>query len=96
MYFSDRIALVNRKESTENAVFCDIESVYGNEDSNARKNGIIPSARAIVRNCDYNREKFVRYEGGAQLESGMYYAYRSFYNGDNVELYLTKKPGAQT
>ncbi|MBE6721928.1 MAG: hypothetical protein E7572_05515 [Ruminococcaceae bacterium] len=101
MYFSDEITLVKRTytgstaNETARTAFCDISSVTGTEDANARQNSIKPSARAAVHAEDYAGETIVQYIGSPQLAAGRYTVYRTYFKGDTVELYLTMKKGEQ-
>ncbi|UZT82143.1 hypothetical protein [Caproicibacterium sp. BJN0003] len=70
-------------------------SIYGNEDSNARQNGIKASARAIIRAEDYGGETILDYSGGRSTEAVRYTVYRTYLDRDNIELYLSKKKGEQ-
>lgn len=104
MYFSDVVNLVGITYSqdallqyveaeTSREVFCDLGSVTGSESSNAGQNGIRASARAVVHTEDYSGETIVDYAGGSVLPAGRYGVYRTYVNGDTVELYLEAKAG---
>lgn len=101
MYFSDEIVLIKRTYQgrtpieTERTVFCDVTSVTGTEDANARQNDMKPSARAAVHAEDYQGETLVQFAGSPQLAAGRYTVYRTYFKGDAVELYLTMKKGEQ-
>lgn len=107
MYFSDEIYLVKETQEqdelkqfkpvrTETHTWCDLTSVSGTEVSEAGQNGHKAEARASVHVEDYGGEMIIRYEGGLPLiPAGYYEVYRTYLNGDTVELYLKEKEGVR-
>ena len=107
MYFSDEIDLVqdirwkDRKGQYQTdreykTVYCDLTSVTGQEEASAGQYGHTATARAIVHLEDYGGQKTVRIgDGVLWLKAGLYDIYRTYVNGDVIELYLMEKEGRQ-
>ena len=101
MYFSDEINLVkrdyvnNKPIETCRSIFCDITSITGTEDTNARQTSIKAAARIKLYSADYDGETLVDYSGGRMLAKGRYSVYRTYFDNDFVELYLEKRRGGQ-
>lgn len=105
MYFSDEIELISKTYTMDGlgqqieaeatrAVFCDLQSVGGSESTRERQAGIHASARAVVHAEDYDHEAEVNVlTGNAVINAGKYAVYRTYLNGDTVELYLTESVG---
>jgi len=102
MYFSDEIRLVkrtyvdNKPVETYRDVFCDITSISGAEDTNARQTNIKAAARIVLYSDDYDNETLIDYFGGRMLPKGRYSVYRTYYKNDRVELYIEKRKGGQS
>lgn len=105
MYFSDEIGLlavtytyddIGQSIATETSktVYCDLQSVSGNESSLAGQRGIHAEARAVMCKEDYSGEDRVRVGNDTILNPGTYTVYRTYYNDKTVELYLTEKVDA--
>ena len=106
MYFSDEIELVSTAftqdaigqdipTETKKAVFCDLQSISGNDSIRAGQQGIHAEARAIIRAQDYygHEETVNILNDGPVIRAGKYKVYRSYVNRDTVELYLTESVG---
>lgn len=68
-------------------VFCQVSSVYWKEFIEAYTAKIKPQWKLIVFVGDYEGEMLVEFQGK------LYNVYRSFFTGDNVELYLRVDDG---
>ena len=108
MLFSDELYLVKeeRKQNdlkqyetvrTETKVFCDLNSVTGNEQMNeGGSDRMVQQAQAVVHMEDYRGEKVARYAGGNYwMPAGFYDVYRTYVNGDTIELYLIQREGVR-
>lgn len=107
MYFSDAIQLIARTYPEQDAlaqhvpqessrtVYCDLTSISGTEQAAAGQQKIRPYARARVHAEDYAGETLIEYAGGGMLRAGRYAVYRTYYDGDVVELYLEAKTGVR-
>lgn len=71
----------------ENEVFCRVSSIYMKETLKAYEAGIKAAWRLIVFAGDYDGETV------AKFHDEIYNVYRTFYSGDNVELYCRKDEG---
>lgn len=102
MYYSDQIDLLaityaqddigqDIPAETARTVFCDLQSVSGEESTLAGQQNIHASGRAIVHQEDYSHEEMARIGNDTILKPGEYTVYRTYYNKGNVELYLTEK-----
>lgn len=68
-------------------VFCRVESVSGSEWFSGGQNGLRPELRLTVFRYDYEDEKTV------ELDGSLFSVYRTYADGDFLELYLERKVG---
>lgn len=78
---------IGRKERTERRVFCDIESVSQTEFFAGLDAALKPSCKFIVFFADYEGETIIK------CWADEYTVYRTFINGDRIELYAEKRIG---
>lgn len=71
----------------EREVFCKVSSIYARETLKAYEAGIKAAWRLIVFAGDYEEETIVKFRGE------IFNVYRTFYSGDDVELYCRKDEG---
>lgn len=76
------------KTETQTQVFCRVSSVTQAEFFEAGRNGLNPEYRFIVFDGDYNGQETVIYNGKR------YGVYRTYHDGDWVELYTERKGGS--
>ena len=69
-------------------VFAEVTSVSGSEWAEGGRVGVNPELRFIVFEPDYNREECIEYNGQR------YRIYRTYTDGDWIELYTEKRNGA--
>ncbi len=78
---------VMRKNETETEVFCDITSVSASEWFEGGRNGLNPEKRVKIFLYDYDDEKIV------EIDGNRFTVYRTYVDGDEIELYLERKKG---
>lgn len=76
-----------RTTDTERRVLCRIDSVTSREFFEGGRNGLNPEFKAEVFHSDYQGERDVRHDGNG------YGVYRTYRDGDYVELYCQRKGG---
>ena len=74
---------------TENEIFAEVESISQSEFYAAKQADLKPEYRFKVFFGDYNGEKLLKYEGDR------YGIYRTFRDGDRMELYAEFKAGRE-
>lgn len=84
---TDENGVVTGETIRRNEVFCKVSSLYMRDTYAAFQAGIKPAWKITVFYGDYDGELSVEYEG---IE---YSVYRTYAEGDNVELYLRKDAG---
>lgn len=77
-----------RKSFVANEVFCKKKSITRTEYFTAGQSGLRPSAMFKVHLLDYDEELYIRYD------QKIYSIYRTFENGDFIELYCEVRSGA--
>ncbi|WP_020189709.1 phage head closure protein [Kurthia sp. Dielmo] len=77
-----------RKSFVPSEVFCKKKSVTRTEYFTAGQSGLRPSAMFKVHLLDYDQELYIRHE------EKIYSIYRTFENGDFIELYCEVRSGA--
>ena len=77
-----------RKSFVPSEVFCEKKSVTRTEYFTAGQSGLRPSAMFKVHLLDYDQELYIRHE------EKIYSIYRTFENGDFIELYCEVRSGA--
>lgn len=77
-----------RKSFVPSEVFCKKKSVTRTEYFTAGQSGFRPSAMFKVHLLDYDQELYIRHE------EKIYSIYRTFENGDFIELYCEVRSGA--
>ena len=78
---------VIRETETEKEVYCDVQSVTRQEFFDGGRNGLNPAYVFIVFAADYSGEETVSFRGNR------YGVYRTYENGDYMELYVERKGG---
>lgn len=78
---------VQRAAETFTTVFCRVDSVSQSEWFEGGRNGLNPDYRFTVFGGDYSGEDTVDFEGKR------YAVYRTYQNGDYMELYTERKEG---
>lgn len=78
---------VMRSSERETEVFCDITSVSASEWFNGGRNGLNPEKRVKIFLYDYDGEKVV------EIEGDRFTVYRTYVDGDEIELYLERRKG---
>lgn len=73
--------------TVKRSVFCDITSVSASEWFEGGRNGLNPEKRVKMFRFDYEGEKIVEIEGNT------FTIYRTFEDGDEIELYLERRQG---
>lgn len=68
-------------------VFCDITSVSASEWFEGGRNGLNPEKRVKMFRFDYHGEKIV------EIDRITYTVYRTYEDGDEIELYLERRKG---
>ena len=68
-------------------IFVSVESISRNEFFDAGRNGINPELKFITPSINYNCEGLIEYEGD------VFTIYRTYEQGENVEIYAQKKVG---
>ena len=68
-------------------VFCDITSVSASEWFEGGRNGLNPEKRVKMFRFDYEDEKIV------EIEDNLFTVYRTYEDGDEIELYLERRKG---
>lgn len=79
---------VQRKTETQRTVFCEVSSVSASEWFEASRASLNPEYRFVIFGDDYQGEKTCIYDGNA------YAVYRTYRDGDYMELYTERKAGA--
>ena len=77
-----------RKTETSKEVFAKVDSIYSREFFDAGRNGLNPEYRFMVFAGDYSGEEECLYL------NKMYSIYRTYENGDYMELYVERKGGS--
>lgn len=75
------------KTETTRQVFCKVSSVSQSEFFEAGRNGLNPEWRFVVFGADYGDEETVIYK------NKRYGVYRTYRDGDFIELYVERKGG---
>ena len=75
------------KTETTRQVFCKVSSVSQSEFFEAGRNGLNPEWRFVVFGADYGDEETVIYN------NKRYGVYRTYRDGDFIELYVERKGG---
>ena len=75
------------KTETARQVFCKVSSVSQSEFFEAGRNGLNPEWRFVVFGADYGDEETVIYK------NKRYGVYRTYRDGDFIELYVERKGG---
>lgn len=78
---------MNVTQLTERNVLCEVLSVTRQEFFEGGRNGMNPEYEMIVFADDYEDERIVKYKGNT------YGVYRTYRNGDYMELYVERKAG---
>lgn len=78
---------MNVTQLTERDVLCEVLSVTRQEFFEGGRNGMNPEYEMIVFADDYEDERIVKYKGNT------YGVYRTYRNGDYMELYVERKAG---
>ena len=78
---------VNRPTETRKKVFCGVDSVTSSEWFEGGRMGLNPEKRATIFFADWSGEEIV------ELDGVRYTVYRTYENGDKLELYLERKKG---
>ena len=73
--------------TSKRQVFCDITSVSASEWFEGGRNGLNPEKRVKMFRFDYEGEKI------AEIEGNTFTIYRTFEDGDEIELYLERRKG---
>lgn len=73
---------VETEEPMKTEVFCRVGSIYQKEFFDAYQAGIKAQYKLVIFAYDYNDEVVVEFEGKT------YSVYRTYYQGDTIELYL--------
>lgn len=85
-YIKDANGIMTETE-TRKAVYCLIDSVSGSEWFEGGRMGLNPEKRATVFRFDWSGEEIV------ELDGDRFTVYRTYENGDKIELYLERKKG---
>lgn len=83
----DALGVISRTE-TEREVFCEVSSVSASEWYEASRADLNPEYKFRLFFADYQGEKACRYQGNT------YAIYRTYRDGDYMELYAERKVGA--
>lgn len=83
----DKDGLPVKKGPVRRTVFCTVSSLYMRDTYAAFQAGIKPAWKVSVFYGDYDGELTVEYNGI------VYSVYRTYVDGDNIELYLRKDAG---
>lgn len=91
-YLVDRISKMNQigiheVVETRKKVYCNMTSVTSKEWFEAGRNGMKPQLRMVIHKLCYHGEPEVEHKGVA------YSVYRTYENGNEMELYLERKAG---
>lgn len=78
---------VDRESETLSQVFCRVDSISQSEWFEGGRSGLNPAYRFTIFAGDYNDEETVDYAGER------YAVYRTYQNGDYMELYTEHKEG---
>lgn len=81
---------VKREKEVKRKVYCSVSSIGMSEWFEGGRNGLNPEKRVIVFYFDWMGEEIV------DLEGIRYTVYRTYRDGDNLELYLEKKKGNES
>lgn len=76
-----------RMVETAKEVYCDVKSVTRTEFFDAGRNGLNPAYVFVIFGDDYTDEETVEYAGKR------YGVYRTYRDGDDLELYAERKGG---
>ena len=80
---------VTKATQTQHKVYADVQSVTGAEWFEGGRNGLNPEYRMRVFHSEYNGEESLIY-------NSKYYAiYRTYMDGDIIELYVEKRKGKE-
>lgn len=79
---------VTTKTTNGRGVIANIDSVTASEWFEGGRNGLNPEFRMRIRSSEYKGEEMLVYNGN------VYSIYRTYMNGDILELYVEKKKGA--
>lgn len=78
---------VQQRVLTERKVYCRVSSVGSREWFEGGRNGLNPEFQFIVIRFDYDGEKVLKYH------DNYYFIYRTYINGDFIELYTERREG---
>lgn len=79
---------VTTKATTGRSAIADVQSVTGSEWFEGGRNGLNPEYRMRVHQSEYKGEEMLAYNGI------IYSIYRTYMDGDIIELYVEKKKGS--
>ena len=86
-YTKNKYGVTVPGDQKKNEVFCQVRSISQTEFFEAGRNGLNPSFVFTVFAGDYNGESLIEYE------KLTYSVYRTYLNGDYIELYVERKGG---
>ena len=89
-YTKNKYGVTVPGDQTKLDVFCQVRSISQTEFFEAGRNGLNPSFVFTVFAADYNNETLIEYEGLT------YSVYRTYINGDYIELYVERKGATNT
>lgn len=75
------------KNTERKKVFVKVTSVSSQEWFEGGRNGLNPQFRFTIFAFDYNKEAIIEFDGI------QYTIYRTYINGDNIDLYVEKRKG---
>ena len=85
-YTKDDVSNLIPTES-KREIICDVRSIRSSEFHEAKRDGLSPEYEVVTAKVNYNGEKILEYNGKK------YGIYRTYINGDNIELYCEMKAG---